>query len=133
MQRLCKKGLSVLLTLALILTVMPISVFASDGVWDGQFPPVDEDASYSGGSGTKDDPYIIKTAEDLAQLSQNTSSIPEYTMGKYFKQTENIRLNRQDAFKTDENGRITGRDPDSSPLRLEAYRQSNFGRIRLCR
>lgn len=36
MLKVCKKGLSVLLALALILTLMPVSVLASGDVWDGQ-------------------------------------------------------------------------------------------------
>ena len=115
MLKVCKKGLSVLLALALILTLMPVSVLASGDVWDGQLPAADEDASYSGGSGTKDDPFIIATAEDLAQLSSNVYSFEEYSKGKHFKQTADIVLNSPDDFATDENGIITGSDPDSSP------------------
>ncbi len=41
-------------------------------------------AQYSGGSGTEADPYLVATAEDLQNVSNNTTS--------YFKQTDDIDL-----------------------------------------
>lgn len=41
-------------------------------------------AQYSGGSGTETDPYLVATAEDLQNVSNNTTS--------YFKQTADIDL-----------------------------------------
>ena len=87
---------------------MPISALSAEEVWDGTFPAADENAAYSGGSGLQEDPYLISTAEDLAQLSVNTNEIPDYTVDKYFKQTADIILNSPDVFARDEKGYITG-------------------------
>lgn len=51
-------------------------------------------ADFAGGSGTKDDPYQIATAEQLAKLaSEVNSGVPEQThSGEYFKLTAPIDL-----------------------------------------
>jgi hypothetical protein len=103
-----KKLLSILLVLALLLTASPISVYASDDVWDGNFPQPDANALYSGGMGTEEEPFEISSAKDLAQLSVNTNKIAHYSSGKYFLQTADIVLNRPDVFARDENGVISG-------------------------
>ena len=41
--------------------------------------------SYSGGSGTSDDPYLISTKVDLKYLSENSNE-----WSKYFRQTADI-------------------------------------------
>jgi hypothetical protein len=102
-----KKALSVFLIFAIFTALLPLHSFGAEDVWDGVLPPADADAAYSGGSGSEDDPYIIATAADLAQLSRNTNSISGYTLGKYFKQTADIYLNESDVFAKS-NGRITG-------------------------
>ena len=66
MLKVCKKGLSVLLALALILTLMPVSVLASGDVWDGQLPAQMKMPHIREGSGTRTT-FIIATAE-TAQL-----------------------------------------------------------------
>lgn len=53
-----KKRLSLLVVAALILSVLPIGVFAD----------VSTANPYFRGSGTKSDPYLIETEEDLAEL-----------------------------------------------------------------
>ncbi len=50
-------------------------------------------SSFAGGSGTKEDPYLIETAEQLALLSYNVYNGSGYMYnGQYFKQTANIDL-----------------------------------------
>ncbi|MBR0088805.1 MAG: hypothetical protein IJP94_03065, partial [Clostridia bacterium] len=58
-------------------------------------PAFAEEPSYSGGSGTKDDPYLISTAEDMWSLSDECKDKPQHTemyTGKYFKVTKDIDL-----------------------------------------
>ncbi|MBQ3471372.1 MAG: hypothetical protein IJH17_03240, partial [Clostridia bacterium] len=58
-------------------------------------PAFAEEPSYSGGSGTKDDPYLISTAEDMWSLSDECKDKPQHTemyTGKYFKVTNDINL-----------------------------------------
>ena len=57
-----KKILSLLVTMGLAASLVPVSVFA-DGteVWDGSIAK-----SFAGGKGTKDDPYQIATGSQLA-------------------------------------------------------------------
>lgn len=54
---------------------------------------------FSGGTGTKDDPYLISTGEELAYLSQQVNNGTSYT-GQYFKLTQDILLNRLNADGT---------------------------------
>lgn len=96
------------MAVALILAVVPISALSADGVWDGVMPEANQNAAYSGGSGTQSDPFIIVTAEDLAQLSVNAATFSNYSSGKYFLQTDDIVLNPSDVFETDSSGVITG-------------------------
>lgn len=103
-----KKLLAILMAVALILAVVPISALSADGVWDGVMPEANQNAAYSGGSGTQSDPFIIATAEDLAQLSVNAATFSNYSSGKYFLQTDDIVLNPSDVFETDSSGVITG-------------------------
>lgn len=51
-------------------------------------------ASYAGGSGTKADPYMIETAEQLAKLAKdvNTGNTNQAFKGKYFKLAKDIDL-----------------------------------------
>lgn len=49
--------------------------------------------NFAGGSGTKEDPYLIETAEQLALLSYNVYNGSGFMYyGQYFKQTANIDL-----------------------------------------
>ena len=57
---------------------------------------------YSGGSGTKDDPYLIGKAQDLADLAYFINNKNDCT-GVYFKQTKDIVLND---FEYDSNGNV---------------------------
>lgn len=65
--------------------------------WDGELPVADaaypfaakDDGTY--GDGTKDNPYLIASAADLAMLSANVKAGTKYT-GKYFEQVADIDL-----------------------------------------
>ena len=78
-------------------------------VWDGSIAE-----SFAGGSGTKDDPYQINTAEQLALLASLTCNNDNYADGKYFLQTADIVLNSQDSFLYDDDGYITGVADDNT-------------------
>lgn len=110
-----RKSLAVLLCLAILIGFVSIQSSAAQSVWDGTFPAVNGSAKYSGGKGTKTDPYKIATAKDLAQLSVNTQEIKNYSEGKYFEQTADIVLNTQDMFTFDSDGRVTGIAAGKSP------------------
>ncbi len=58
--------------------------------WDGSLA-----TSFASGTGTKDDPYIIKTAEQMAYLALSTTLDSK---GKYFKVTDNAEFNMNGAI-----------------------------------
>lgn len=85
-----KRALSLFLCFVMVITlfaVTNISMFASNTVWDGSIAE-----SFDSGSGTKDDPYIIKTAEELAYLSQQVSYYNDFSEC-YFELGADIILN----------------------------------------
>lgn len=100
-----KRIVGLLLSMIVCIAMMPVAVFADnetgegtvgnqttpDGVWTAYATD-----SFEGGSGTKDDPYKIKTAEQLAKLAKDINSgigEKEYThSGEYFILTDNIDL-----------------------------------------
>ena len=85
-----KKILSLLVTMGLAASLVPVSVFA-DGteVWDGSVAK-----SFAGGKGTKDDPYQIATGSQLAYFAErvNAGEYGEKYAGTYFELTEDIDL-----------------------------------------
>ena len=85
-----KKILSLLVTMGLAASLVPVSVFA-DGteVWDGSIAE-----SFAGGKGTKDDPYQIATGSQLAYLGESMKSgtYGEKFQDTYFELTEDIDL-----------------------------------------
>ena len=58
--------------------------------WDGT-----QATSFAGGTGTKDDPYIITTAEQMAYVALSTTLDSK---GKYFKVTDNAVFNMNGAI-----------------------------------
>lgn len=48
--------------------------------------------TFSGGSGSSDNPYLISSVQDLAQLAVNVNSGGNYYKGQYFRQTADIDL-----------------------------------------
>ena len=85
-----KKILSLLVTMGLAASLVPVSVFA-DGTeaWDGSVAE-----SFAGGKGTKDDPYQIATGSQLAYLGERMKSgtYGEKFQDTYFELTEDIDL-----------------------------------------
>lgn len=74
------KVLSLLLSLVMVLSLVPslgLTAYA--------------DATYSGGTGTEADPYLISTVDDWKALAAAVNSGTEYS-GKYFKQTANLDM-----------------------------------------
>lgn len=63
------------------------SVFAESDIWDGSTAD-----GFDSGSGTKDDPYIIKSAEQLSLLSSSVSAGDGFG-GKYIRLDADIALN----------------------------------------
>ena len=65
------------------------SIYAANDskIWDGTIA-----SSFDGGSGTSSDPYIIKTASQLALLAKNVNNGNSYKE-KYFRLEDNIVLN----------------------------------------
>ena len=85
-----KKILSLLVTMGLAASLVPVSVFA-DGteVWDGSIAE-----SFAGGKGTKDDPYQIATGSQLAYFAErvNAGEYGEKYADTYFELTSDIDL-----------------------------------------
>ena len=85
-----KKILSLLVTMGLAASLVPVSVFA-DGteVWDGSIAE-----SFAGGKGTKDDPYQIANGSQLAYFAKrvNAEEYGEKYADTYFELTEDIDL-----------------------------------------
>ena len=86
-----KKLLSLVLTLCLVLTLVPVSAFAAEA------------PSFGGGTGTQEDPWLITSQEDLIALAEFLNSGNAETFdtenagvgnchGYYFKQTADIDL-----------------------------------------
>ena len=78
---------SVLLALALCLSLLPATALAAGGAWDGSIA-----TAFAGGTGTESDPYQIANGAQLAYLASSVNSGETYT-GKYFVLTANIDLN----------------------------------------
>lgn len=85
-----KKAAAVIALVLLLLSLMPVSALAEDAVWDGSVAE-----GFETGSGTKDDPYVIKTASQLAFLSQSVSGGDSFK-DKYITLESDIALNKTD-------------------------------------
>lgn len=83
-QKVMKNFRIVLATLLLIALAVP-DVFAD--TWDGSA------TSWTRGSGTSADPYLIECAAHLAYLQEMVNGGVSTYSGKYFKMTTNINLN----------------------------------------
>ena len=86
-----KKVLSLLLTLCLVMTFLPMAAFAEDAqnisVWDGSTA-----AAFAGGTGTAEDPYQIANGAELAYLASSVNNGETYE-AKNFVLMANIDLN----------------------------------------
>ncbi len=49
--------------------------------------------SYAGGDGTKDNPFLISNASELAKLANDMNGEKDFSLGRYFKLTQDIVLN----------------------------------------
>ena len=95
-----KKILSLLVTMGLAASLVPVSVFA-DGteVWDGSVAE-----SFAGGKGTKDDPYQIATGSQLAYFAKRENAeeygekYAEYYVSVYYAQRLTFSLFLVDVF-----------------------------------
>lgn len=98
-KRILSFALSVILLSA---SVAVLSVGASAAsVWDGSYDALtyDESYAYAGGKGTASEPYLIETAEQLAQLAANCNKWESsdtakwgYSFNKHFKLIADIDL-----------------------------------------
>jgi hypothetical protein len=92
-----KRLLSILLSFALVVTLFAgLGITASaTSTWDGTYPAVDLTSTFSGGTGTQANPYLISVAQDFAQLAVNVNSGSTSTTaysGQYFLLTDDIDL-----------------------------------------
>jgi len=98
------KIVSCLVLAALLCAFIPataVFAYTDPSLWDGTYPSYNASAQFSPateggtdyGNGSSSTPYIIATAQDLAQLcvNVNNSTNDNYT-GKYFKMIVNINL-----------------------------------------
>lgn len=98
-----KKIFCMLMTCALMLSMMPTAAFAADSSGGGTTSTVTAPSdvwsnhtatAFAGGSGTKTDPYQIATAEQLALLAADVNTgVPTKThVNEYFQLTADIDL-----------------------------------------
>jgi len=56
------------------------------------WPTTTQAQTYSGGDGSADSPYEIKTTADLQALADSVKTTTDYSKGKFFKLTADIDL-----------------------------------------
>ena len=78
------------LSICMIVTCLPMAALA-DNVPQGRWTEYAAD-TFSGGNGTKDDPYQIGTAEQLALLVKDVNAGSKTHTGEYFILTDDIDL-----------------------------------------
>lgn len=91
-----KRILSFVLVCCMMLTLVPTAAFAVESksaksaidIWDGSIAN-----GFASGNGTKDDPYIIETAAQLAFLSTIEMGQSGQYYGKYYRLVNDIYLN----------------------------------------
>lgn len=81
---------SVLLALALCLSLLPATALAVDSAWDGSIA-----AAFAGGTGTESDPYQIADGAQLAYLASEVNKGQTYE-NSYFVLTADIDLANHD-------------------------------------
>ncbi|MBO5293975.1 MAG: hypothetical protein J6B71_01810, partial [Clostridia bacterium] len=82
-----KRTLTITLALILILGMFAAIPVSADTAWTGQAA-----TAFAGGSGTKADPYVIETAEQLAFLAKSVNEGTSYK-GQYLVLKNDIALN----------------------------------------
>lgn len=97
-KRIRRSVLPICLICALLIPLCPIYAAASPDNTDGDLPSDaviwngSASSDFAEGSGTRYDPYLISTAEELARLAQTVNEGNDYD-GKYFKLTADLYLN----------------------------------------
>ena len=87
-----RKLLAWFLCIATLMTFMPTTSLASGG-------------SYSGGSGTEDDPYLISSADELVYMSEDLN-YSAANRDKYFKLTKNIDMSGKEFTAIGNTGKL---------------------------
>lgn len=81
----------------IIVRIGAVNLLATDvaeGIWDGSVA-----TSFAGGSGTKNDPYLISNGAELAYLSYLTRNSAGSSNGRYYILTQDIYLNDTSNFE----------------------------------
>lgn len=94
-----KRILAFLISALMLLSVCPFGAFAAD--WDGTAA-----SSFSGGSGSKEDPYELSTAGDIALLIYDLDMGNTDYSGVYFEITNDIRMNNETCEFVSDSGLI---------------------------
>lgn len=81
------------------------AIFTPDGTFSD---------SYEGGSGTVDDPFLIRTPQQLALLAHEVGLGEKY-LGSYFELVSDIVLNPEDSFVFDSSGKVSGINTKNPP------------------
>ena len=87
LQKITTKVMAKLLSVVMIALMIPFFALPTAAVWNGE-----ADWDFAGGSGTEADPYIIRTAEQLAFFAQSVNAGNSYE-GQYIKLKADIELN----------------------------------------
>ncbi len=61
--------------------------------YERRFMALADANGYAGGDGTRENPYLISNAEQLARLANDVNTIPNFSRGRYFKLTHDIVIN----------------------------------------
>lgn len=85
------RRMSRLLQLALVIVMLLPSMTMVAEDWS--YPTKEPSNPFGGGNGKKDNPYLISTAQHLANLAYMVTSKEKSYSGKYFKLTNDIVLN----------------------------------------
>ena len=87
----------------LLLTLAIPNAFAQTSTWDGTT------ASWTHGTGTEADPYLIESAQNLAYLAEMVNGGVSQYSGKWFKLTININLNNMEWTPIGDNNTTSAR------------------------
>ena len=87
----------------LLLTLAIPNAFAQTSTWDGTT------ASWTHGTGTESDPYLIESAQNLAYLAEMVNGGVSQYSGKWFKLTININLNNMEWTPIGDNSTTSAR------------------------
>lgn len=82
-----KKILSFIIVLTMVLSLSTAMAFTASAAWEGGVS-----ATFTGGTGTEADPYLIGSATDLALIAKMTNEDANTCDGLYFKQITDIDL-----------------------------------------